>query len=81
MTIPGNSRTSGLSEARASGHRRLSKTAFFLYFLLAAADMTAHLGQDARAGRDWRQPANLAIAFSASLFWPVDLLAGVLLDR
>jgi hypothetical protein len=39
-----------------------------LYALAAAADVAVHLGEDRRAGRDWLMPANLAVAFSGSLF-------------
>jgi hypothetical protein len=40
-----------------------------------------HLNADSRAGQDWRDPANLAVAFSAGLFWPADLIAALLLPR
>ena len=36
---------------------------------------------DVPAGRNWHDPANLAVAFAAGLFWPADLIAGLLLPR
>ena len=52
-----------------------------LYSLVAVADAAVHLGEDQRSGRNWLMPANLAVAFSGSLFWPVDLAAQLLLAR
>jgi hypothetical protein len=43
--------------------------------------ISVHLHADSRAGQDWRDPANLAVAFSAGLFWPADLIAALLLPR
>ena len=51
----------------------------WLYALAAAADMGWHFDQDRRAGRDWLSPANIAVTFSAGLFWPLDLVAQALL--
>jgi hypothetical protein len=50
-----------------------------LYGVGAAVDMAAHLMADVRAGESWHDPANLAVAFSAGLFWPADLIASLLL--
>ena len=61
--------------------RRVWLAALWLYAIAAASDMTLHLSEDARAGQDWRAPDNLVVAFSAGLFWPVDLLAQRLLAR
>ncbi len=55
--------------------------ALCLYALAAAADVAAHLGEHRRAGRDWLAPANLAVAVSAGLFWPIDLVAQLLVAR
>ena len=52
-----------------------------LYAAAAAADIAAHLISDARAGQNWHDPANLAVAFSAGLFWPADLVASLLLPH
>jgi hypothetical protein len=51
-----------------------------LYGAAALADIAWHLAEDTRAGQDWRAPANLVVAFSAGLFWPVDLIAEYLLS-
>ena len=59
--------------------QRLWLGALCLYWLAAAADVAAHLASDSRAGQDWHDPANLAVAFSAGLFWPADLIASLLL--
>jgi hypothetical protein len=59
--------------------RRLWLAALCLYAIAAAGDMAVHLAEDSKAGRDWRTPANLSVAFSASLFWPADLVIRALL--
>ena len=61
--------------------RRLWLAALVLYAGAALADFAGHLAADSRAGRDWHDAAHLAVAFSASLFWPVDLVAQYLLSR
>ena len=61
--------------------RRLWLAALVLYGAAALADIASHLVADQRAGRNWRDPANLVVAFSAGLFWPVDLVAEQLLSR
>jgi hypothetical protein len=62
-------------------NRRLWPIALCLYAAAAVIDVAAHLRADAQAGRNWHDPANLAVAFSAGLFWPADLIAAVLLPR
>ena len=61
--------------------RRVWLAALWLYAILAVADTAVHLNEDRLAGQDWRAPDNLAVAVSAGLFWPVDLVAKVLLAR
>ncbi len=61
--------------------RRVWLVVLWLYAIVAAADIAVHLREDTRAGQDWRAPDNLAVAVSAGLFWPVDLVAQVLLGR
>ena len=61
--------------------RRVWLIVLWLYAIAAVADMAAHLGADRRAGENWLRPAPLAVAFSAGLFWPVDLVAQLLLSR
>jgi hypothetical protein len=61
--------------------RRIWLIALLLYGAAAVADIAVHLAADVRAGQHWWAPANLTVAFSAGLFWPVDLIAGHLLSR
>jgi hypothetical protein len=61
--------------------RRLWLAALILYAGAALADFGLHLAADSRAGRNWHDAAHLAVAFSAGLFWPVDLVAEYLLSR
>lgn len=61
--------------------RRLWLAALILYGAAVLADFGLHLAADDGAGRDWHDAAHLAVAFSASLFWPVDLVAEYLLSR
>ena len=61
--------------------RRLWLAALVLYGAAGLADMSARLAAERRAGHDWHDPAHLTVAFSAGLFWPVDLVAGHLLSR
>jgi hypothetical protein len=65
----------------ATMSRRLWLAALLLYSIAAAADMASHLADDSKAGRDWRAPASLSVAFSASLFWPADLVVRALLGE
>ena len=60
--------------------RRLWLVGLWLYALAGAADAAVYLRGEARIGQDWRTPDNLAVAFSAGLFWPVDLVAKALLE-
>ena len=61
--------------------RRLWLAALVLYGAAALTDFGVHLADDSRAGRDWHDAAHLAVGFSASLFWPVDLVAAQLLSQ
>jgi hypothetical protein len=61
--------------------RRVWLVALWLYAVLAVADVAIHLNEDRLAGQDWRASDNLAVAVSAGLFWPVDLVARRLLGR
>jgi hypothetical protein len=62
-------------------NRRLWLIALCLYAAAAVIDIAAHLRADMRDGQSWHDPANLAVAFSAGLFWPADLIAALLLPR
>ena len=59
--------------------RRVWLIALCLYAGAATIDIGAHLRADAQAGRNWHDPPNLAVAVSAGLFWPADLIALLLL--
>ena len=59
--------------------RRAWLVGLSLYAIAGAAAATLFLNHEARAGEDWWAPDNLAVAFSAGLFWPVDLVAKSLL--
>jgi hypothetical protein len=61
--------------------RQVWLIALCLYAAAAAIDFGVHLTADSRAGQDWHDPGNLAVAFSAGLFWPADLIAALLLPR
>ena len=61
--------------------RRLWLLALVLYGAAAIADGGTRLAAARRAGNDWRSPANLAVAVAAGLFWPGDIVAGLLLAR
>jgi hypothetical protein len=62
-------------------NRRAWLVGLWLYAIAGATDAAIFLRHEARAGEDWWAPDNLAVAFSAGLFWPVDLLARALLPR
>jgi hypothetical protein len=59
--------------------RRAWLIVLWLYAAGAAADCAVHLVADRRTGGAWPTAANLAVAFSASLFWPIDGVAQLLL--
>jgi hypothetical protein len=61
--------------------RRLYLIGLCLYGLVAVADAAVHLAMHYGANGDFLSPASLAVAVSAGLFWPLDLVARVLLAR
>ena len=61
--------------------RRLWLVGLWLFALAGAADAAVYLRGETLAGQGWWTPDNLAVAFSAGLFWPVDLIARLLLAR
>jgi len=52
--------------------------ALWVYALAASADVAVHLSQH-RPPEHGRLSANLAVAVTAGLFWPIDLVAQRLL--
>ncbi|HMD64453.1 MAG TPA: hypothetical protein VKF83_10840 [Stellaceae bacterium] len=53
--------------------------ALVLYGLAAGGDFACHLIDDLRTGNQATEMSEVAVAFSAAVFWPVDLIAMVLL--
>jgi hypothetical protein len=74
----GSSRTSELSDP-PKGHRSAWLTALLLYALAAGGDFAYHLIEDLRTGNEAIELSEVAVAFSAAVFWPVDLIAMALL--
>jgi hypothetical protein len=50
-----------------------------LYGLAAGADFAYHLVEDLHTGNQAIEVSEVAVAFSAALFWPIDLIAMSLL--
>jgi hypothetical protein len=59
--------------------RRAWLVGLCLYALGIAADLAYHLIEDLRSGDQVIEFSELAVAFSAALFWPVDIVAMALL--
>jgi hypothetical protein len=76
--IPGNSRISASSDTQAR-QRRIWLAALLLYGFAAAGDFSYHLVEHLRTGARVFGSAEAAVAFSAALFWPLDLTAMVVL--
>ena len=76
--IRGSSRISGSAEPHFA--RRSAWLAVLLaYGLAAAGDFAYHLGEDLHTGNQAIEVSEVAVAFSAALFWPADLIAKWLL--
>ena len=76
--IRGSSRTSESSEAQRK-HRSVWRAALLLYGLAAGGDFAYHLSEDLHTGNQAIELSEVAVAFSAAVFWPVDLVAMSLL--
>jgi hypothetical protein len=61
------------------GSRPAWLAALVLYGLAASGDFTYHLIDDLRTENEAIEVSDVAVAFSAALFWPVDLVAMALL--
>jgi hypothetical protein len=61
--------------------RRAWLAVLLLYGLGTGADFAYHLADDLRARGGVIAVSETAVAFSAALFWPVDLVARALLAR
>jgi hypothetical protein len=53
--------------------------ALLFYAVAACGDFAYHLTEDLRSGNRAIQVSQVPVAFSAAVFWPVDLIAMVLL--
>jgi hypothetical protein len=78
--IRGSSKTSGSSDAHGK-HRSAWLAALLLYGLAASGDFAYHLTEALRSDDQAIEVSNVAVAFSAAVFWPVDLIAMWLLAR
>jgi hypothetical protein len=76
--IRGSSRTSESSDA-PSKHCSAWLAALLLYGLAACGDFAYHLIEDLHTGNQAIELSEVAVAFSAAVFWPVDLVAMSLL--
>ena len=63
------------------GHRSAWLAALLLYALAASGDFAYHLIEDLRTGNEAIEASEIVVAFSAAVFWPVDLIAMALLAR
>jgi hypothetical protein len=76
--IRGSSKISASSDA-TNAHRPAWLAALILYALAAGGDFAYHLIEDLHTGNQAIEISEVAVAFSAALFWPMDLIATALL--
>ena len=76
--IRGSSRTSESSDS-LSHHRSAWLAALVFYALAASGDFAYHLIEDLHTGNQAIEVSDVTVAFSAAVFWPVDLIAMALL--
>ena len=74
----GSSKISELSDP-PSGHRAAWLAALLFYALAASGDLAYHLIEYLHTGNEAIEVSEVAVAFSAAVFWPVDLIAMALL--
>jgi hypothetical protein len=74
----GSSRISESSDS-LGGRRAAWLAALLFYALAASGDFAYHLIEDVRTGNDAIEVSDIAVAFSAAVFWPVDVIAMALL--
>jgi hypothetical protein len=74
----GSSKISASSEPPV-GHRAAWLAALLFYALAGSGDFVYHLIEDLRTGNQAIEASEVTVAFSAAVFWPVDLIAMVLL--
>ena len=73
----GSSRTSESSDR--GGHRSVWLAALLLYGLAAGGDFAYHLIEHPHTAKPAIGVPEILVAFTAALFWPVDLIAMSLL--
>jgi hypothetical protein len=61
--------------------RRAWLIGLLLYGLGAGIDFAYHLSDDLRTGDEIIESSEVAVAFSAALFWPIDIIAMALLAK
>ena len=76
--IRGSSRISASSDTLGR-HRAAWLAALVFYALAASGDFAYHLIEDLHTGNERIEVSDIAVAFSAAVFWPVDLIAMALL--
>jgi hypothetical protein len=59
--------------------RRIWLAALVLYGVGIGVDIACHLADDLSSGNRMIEYSEVAVAFSAGLFWPVDIVATALL--
>ena len=74
----GSSKTSESSDP-PGGHCPAWLAALLFYALAAGGDFAYHLIEDVRTGNDAIDFSDITVAFSAAVFWPIDLIAMALL--
>jgi hypothetical protein len=74
----GSSRISASSDPLGR-HRSAWLAALLFYALAASGDFAYHLIEDLHTGNQAIEFSDVAVAFSAAVFWPVDLIAMALL--
>ena len=75
----GSSKISASSDTTSAGHRWAWLAALLLYGAAASGDLAFHLLADVRTGERMIGYPEVAVAFQAALFWPLDLVAMPLL--
>ena len=78
MKIRGNLRIFASSEQHRTGSR-LWLIGLSLYGLAAGVDLAYHLIDDLYTGDQMIAFSEVVVAFSAALFWPLDIVAMLLL--
>jgi hypothetical protein len=74
----GSSRISASSDTHGR-YRSAWLAALLLYALAGSGDFAYHLIENLRTGNQAIEASEVAVAFSAAVFWPVDLIAMSLL--